>query len=123
MLGHEAHFARGVPSGLDNEMGNDRAFELGECIGQGSRCVILAGEADENAVSAERRDIARDIAGAADLDLAARHREHRRRRLRRNARDFAVDEVVKHEIADAEYGLLRYKLECFFKIEHACCRA
>ena len=123
MLGHEAHLARGVPSGLDHEMRNDRAFELGERIGQRPRRVVLADEPDENALRAERRDIARDIAGAADLDLAARDRKHRRRRLRRNARDFAVDEIVKHEIADAENGLLRHKLEGFFKIEHACCRA
>ena len=72
---------------------------------------------------AERRDIARHIAGAADLDFAARHREHRRRRLRRDARDLAIDEIVEHEIADAEHGLLGDELEGFFEIEHGCCRA
>ena len=40
------------------------------------------------------------------IDLAALDRDHRRRRLRRNARDFAIDEVVEHQIADAEHGLL-----------------
>ena len=30
--------------------------------------IVVADQADENAARAERRDIARDIAGAADLD-------------------------------------------------------
>ena len=36
MFGHEAHLAGGVPPRLDDEMGNDRAFELDEGIGQSS---------------------------------------------------------------------------------------
>ena len=122
VLGDEAHFSGGMPPRLDNEMGNDRAFELGQGVGQSPRRVVLAGKTDENAACAERRDIARDIAGAADLDFAARHRKHRRRRLRRNARDLAVDEVIKHQVADAEHRLLCDQLEGFFEIEHVCCR-
>ena len=34
--------------------------------------LVVADQADKNAVRAERRDVARDIAGAADLDLAVR---------------------------------------------------
>ena len=122
VLGHETHFARGVPSCLAHEMGNDRPFELGKGIVQCPRGVVLADQAYKNAPRPKRSDVARDIAGAADLDLATHNREHRRRRLRRNARDFAIDEIVEHQIADAENGLLRYELEGIFKIEHACCR-
>ena len=107
---------------LDNEMRTNRAIELGKCIGQCARRVILADQADKDAVRAKRTDIAGNIAGAADLDLAARNRQHRRRRLRRNAAHLAIDEIVEHEIADAEHGLLRYKLQRFLKIEHSCCR-
>ena len=118
MLGHETHLARGMPPGIDHQIGNDQIVNLAERIGQRAAGFIVADQADENAARAERCDIARDIAGAADLDLAARDREHRRRRFRRNARDFAIDEIVEHEIADAENGLLRQKLEGFFEIEH-----
>ncbi len=68
---------------------------------------------------AERRDIARYIAGAADLEHAMRDGEDRRWRFRRNARDIAIDEVVEHKIADAEDRLLWDNLEGFLEIEHA----
>ena len=60
---------------------------------------------DEDAVRAERGDAARDIAGAADNGLAALDRDDRRRRFRRNPRDVAVDEIVEHQVADAEHRL------------------
>ena len=41
------------------------------------------------------------------IDLAALDRDHRRRRLRRDARHLAIDEVVQHQIADAQHGLAR----------------
>ena len=119
MLGDEAHLARGLPRLVDHQIGHDRAVELAERVGQRQARLVVADQTDENASRAERGDIARHIAGAADLDLAVPDREHRRRRLRRNARDFAIDEIVEHEIADAEHGLLRNKLEGFFEIEHA----
>src|SRR6202034_3558544 len=81
--------------------------------------LIVADQAYQDAFGAERRDIARHIAGAADLDGAVPDREHRRWRLGRNARDFAIDEIVEHEIADAEHGLLGNKPEGFFEIKHA----
>ncbi len=122
VLGHEAHLARGVAPGIGDQMRNDRAVKLGEGIAQNPAGVVLADEADEDAARAERGDIAGDIAGAADLDLAALNRQHRSRRLRRYAGDFAIDEIVQHQIADAEHGLLGYELERFFEIEHVCCR-
>ena len=102
--------------------GTTQPLSLAKRIGQRQAGVVVADEADENAARAERGDIARDVAGAADLTFAVPDREHRRRRLGRNARDLAVDEIVEHEIADAEHGLLGNKLEGFFEIEHAYCR-
>ena len=67
--------------------------------------LVLADQADEDAARAERGDVARDIAGAADIGLAALDRDDRRRRFRRNPRHLAIDEFVEHEVADAEHGL------------------
>ena len=47
----------------------------------------------------------RDIAGPADMGFAARNGDDGHRRFRRNARDFAVNEFVEHEIADAQHRL------------------
>ena len=82
--------------------------------------VIVADNADEHAFRAEARDIARDVAGAADHDLLALHRDDRRRRLGRNARHLAIDEIIKHQVADAEHGELSGFLQLFFEIEHGC---
>ena len=79
---------------------------------------VLADKADEDATRAERSDIARDVAGAADIGLAALNRNHRRGRFGRNARHLAIDEFVEHEVADAEHGLLDDCLAQGFKIEH-----
>ena len=57
---------------------------------------------DKDAPRAERGDIARHVAGAADTDDVVADREHGRRRLRRDARNVAVNEIVEHDIADAE---------------------
>ena len=82
--------------------------------------VIVADNAEENAFCAERCDIARDVAGAADHDFLALHGDDRRRRLGRNARHLAIDEIVKHQVADAEDGELSGFLQLFFEIEHDC---
>src|SRR5277367_1245767 len=111
MLGDEAHLARGMASGFDDEMRLDRAIEPGEGLAQRPARFILTDQADEDATPPERHDVAGDIAGTADFDFAARYREHRRRRLRRNTRDFAIDKIIQHEVADAENGLLRHKLD------------
>ena len=80
--------------------------------------LVLADQADEDAARAERGDVARDVAGAADIGLAALHRDHRRRRFRRNPRHLAIDEFVEHEVADAEHGLAGNRMRQGVKIEH-----
>ncbi len=83
------------------------------------RCrVVLADQAYEDTARAERGDVARHIAGAADIGLAALHGNDRRRRFRRNPRHLAIDEFVEHEIADAEHGLAGNRMRQGFKIEH-----
>ena len=118
MLRDEAHLARGWPRVVDHQLGCDR-LKLAELIGQYATGLVVADQTDEDAVRPERGDVARDVAGAADLHLAPAHGEHRRRRLRRNARHVAIDEIVEHDVADAEHGLLGNTPEGFFKIEHA----
>ena len=119
MLGDETHLARGLPRLVDDEVGHDGAVEFAERIGQRQSGVVVADQADQDALRAKGRDVARHIAGAADLDLAVAHYEHRRRRLGRDARDIAVDEIVEHEIADAEDGLLVGLAQRLFEIKHA----
>ena len=121
MLGDEAHFARRRPRFIDHQFGHDRA-ELGERLAQREPGLVVADEADKNAGRAERRDVARHIAGAADLDRVALDRQHRRRRLGRNARDLAIDEVVEHHVADAQHRLLGNEPQRFLEIEHALAR-
>ena len=65
-----------------------------------------ADQADKHAFRAQRRDVAGDIVGAADLDGVVIDLEHRRRRFRRDARDLTINEIVEHHVADAQHGLL-----------------
>ena len=118
MLGDETHFARRLPCLVDHKFGNDGA-ELGERVAQDETGLVIADEADKDARRAQRGDVARHVAGAADLDGIVLDPQHRGRRFRRDACDFAVDEVIKHHIADAENGLLGNEPQRFLKIEHA----
>ena len=86
--------------------------------GERAAGLVVADHADEDAARAERHQIARDVAGAADHQLAALDRDHRRRRLRRDARHLAVDELVQHQIADAEHGLAGEIGKVFVEVEH-----
>ena len=106
VLRHVAHLARRLPCPVDHQVGDDRA-ELGERSAQCAAGLVVADQPDEYALRPERGDVARDVASAADLDRVVRHLQNRRRRLRRNPRDFAVDEIVEHDVADAKNGLLR----------------
>ena len=103
MLGDEAHLAGRRPRGVANQHAFDPAF-LRQRLLKLRAGLVLADQPDKDAASAERGDIARDVAGAADIGLAALGRDDRRRRLRRNPRHLAIDELVQHEIADAEHG-------------------
>ena len=122
MLGDEAHLARGLPRAVDHEIGDDRPIELGECVGEHEACGVIADKTDKDAARSERGDIARDRAGAADLGDIVPDRENGGRRLGRNARHLAVDEVIEHDVADAEHRLRCDELEGLFEIEHACQR-
>src|SRR5258705_13317368 len=103
MFGDEADFSGRRPRGVADQQALDPAL-LRKLSLQLAARVALADQANEDAASAERGDVARDIAGAADIGLAALNRDDRRRRFRRNPRYLAVDEFIQHEVADAEHG-------------------
>ena len=90
----------------------------GERLGQRNTGIIITNHADKDAARAKRYQIAGDVAGAANHDFGTLHRDHRRRRLRRNARHVAVDELVEHQIADAKHGLRGQIGQVFFEIKH-----
>ena len=117
MLGDETDLARGRTRRIDNEMGLDQGLG-GKRPHQGAAGFILADDADENAARSEAGNVARDVARAADGQIIARHRQNRSRRFGRNARDFAVDEIIKHQVSDADDGLLGNELDHFFEVEH-----
>ena len=110
MLGDEAHLARRRPRGIANQHGSRSASPAPASALSFAPASSSPTRPDEDAARAERGDVARDIAGAADIGLAALDRDDRRRRFRRNARHLAIDEFVEHEVADAEHGLARNRL-------------
>src|SRR5947208_4869762 len=117
MLGHEAYLARRRPRRIANQHAFDQAL-LRKLSFQFPARLVLTDQSDEDAARAERGDVARDVAGAADIGLAALDRNHRRWRFRRNPRHLAVDEFVKDEVADAEHRLADNRLRKGVKIEH-----
>src|SRR5215211_2151563 len=117
MLGNETDLSRRGPQGVADQHALDPAL-LRKLSLQLAARVVLADQADEDAASAERGDVARDIAGAADIGLAALDRDHGRRRFRGNPRHLAIDEFVEHEVADAKYGLAGNRVREGFEIEH-----
>src|SRR5262245_49934237 len=100
MLRDESHLARRRTRSIDDQRGFYERLRLQSRDDVASRLVI-ADHADEDAARSKRSDVARNVAGAADRDFAALDRQHRRGRLRRDAPNLAVDELVEHEIADA----------------------
>ena len=117
MLGHKAHLARGLARRIDHQMEFDQRMGA-ERLGQCAAGIVVADDADEDAARAERNQVARDIAGAADHQFAALDRDHRRGRFRRNARHLAIDKFIQHQIADAEHGLLGERGKVLVEIEH-----
>ena len=82
--------------------------------------IVVADHADEDAARAEARDVARHIAGAADDDVLAALTAITGAGASGEMRDdLAIDEVVEHQIADAEHRLLAELRQSFFEIEHA----
>ena len=117
MLGDEANLARGRTRRIDDEMGFDQRLG-GKRAHERTAGVILSDDAEENAARPERRNVARHVAGPTDGEIVAGDCENRSRRLGRDARDLAVDEVVEHQISNADDGLLGNELERVFEIEH-----
>src|SRR6185369_9403641 len=117
MLGDEANLARGLSLGVHHQMEFDERMRA-ERVGERAAGLVVAHDADEDAACAESDQIARDVAGAADHQFAALNGNHRRGRFRRDARHLAIDELVEHQIADAEYGLIGERGEMLVEIEH-----
>ena len=117
MLGDEAQLSRRRAAGIGNQHGLDPAF-LGQLATKFRARLVFADQAHKNAARAERGDVARDIAGAADIGLAALDGDDRRGRFRRNPRDLAVDEFIQHEVADAQHRLSGDGMREGVKIEH-----
>ena len=117
MIRNKAHLSGRRPARIHDQPRIDsrlaRKFRL-----QQFACRIRTDHADENAMRAERSDIAPDIARAADIHLAALNGDHRRGRFRRHALDVAIDELVEHEIADAQHGLASDIRGKSLEIEH-----
>src|ERR1700732_552294 len=117
MLGYEAHLSGRRPRGVANQHGFDQVLlrKLSFQFGGGG---VLADQSCKDAARAEGGDVARDVAGAADIGLAALDGNDRRGRLRRNPGYLAVDKFVEHEVADAEHGLANNRMRQGVKIEH-----
>jgi hypothetical protein len=86
--------------------------------GERMSCLVIANDSHKNAACAKTRNITRHITCTPDHELALRYRQHRRRRFRRNSRNIAVDEIVEHQVSDAEHSLLREPFDGVFKVEH-----
>ena len=67
-----------------------------------ARRVVHAGDGDERRLSAERRDVVRHVGRAAHPQHLVIEGDDRHRRLGRDARDAADDELVEHGVADDE---------------------
>ena len=117
VLGDETDLARGRARRVDNEVGLDQGLG-GKSPHQRTARFILADDTDENAAGAEASNVTRHVARAADGEIIACHCQNGSRRFGRNARDLAVDEIVKHQVSDADDGLLGNELDHFFEVKH-----
>src|SRR6516162_498510 len=119
VFGYEADLARRRARGIDDQMRLDPALESAERRPQRLAGCVVAAYTDEDAARAKTGGIARDIAGAADHLFLAGDCDYRCGRFWGNARHFAVNEIVEHEVPDAKDGLLGCEPQCFFEREHA----
>src|SRR5437764_149430 len=118
MFADEAHLSRRRTCTIDDQGGFYELLGLQPCNDIAPR-IVIPDQPDKDAARAERSDVARHVAGPADRDFVALDRQHRCRRLGRNTTDLAIDEVVEHQITDAEDGLLADALETFLEIQHS----
>src|SRR5215813_9779082 len=118
MFRDKANLTCSLARSIDDEMKLD---EWVACQGlrQGIAGVVVANRPDKDAARTEPYKVARDVARAANHDFRSLDRDHRRRRLRRNAGNLAVNELVQHQVADAENGLLGQGGEVFVEIGRA----
>ena len=123
MLRDEAQLAHRRAVRIDDEVRLDQAGMAGKSRAQDLPRLVIADHSEKDAARAETGNVAGDIAGAADKLFLALDREHGHRRFRRDAGDLAIDEVVEHQVADAEHGLLGHSGEKGREIEHRSCLA
>ncbi len=109
VFGDEPQFPRRLPRAISNQQWFDQRLAA-EFVLQGPASLIVTDQPDKNTFCAERGDVARDVAGATDIDLAALNRNDRRRRLRRDPRHLAIDKLVEHQVADAKDSLTTNRL-------------
>ena len=82
------------------------AFGSEQLLEHASRLVV-ADDADQGHLRAERRGVARDIGRTARPLLAARDLDHRHRRFRRDALNVAEPVAIEHHVADDQRARTR----------------
>jgi hypothetical protein len=95
----EPRLDRGLTFRIAHPRSGDARGLAGD-LGDGFAGGIEADDAEETSVAAEARDIARDIAGAADTQLLLTDLENRRRSFRRNPNDVAEQVAIEHRVAE-----------------------
>ena len=99
-VGDDANLRRRWSAGVADERWCDARFAAGvrEC----RRAIVHAGDGDERRLAAERGDVVRDVGRPADPEHLVIEGDDRHRRLWRNPRHAADDELVEHGVADHE---------------------
>jgi hypothetical protein len=91
-------------AGIDDQLGFETLLGVDHAA-QGRAGVVLTHQADQHRLGAERRDVAGHVARAAQHGGFLLDRDHRHRRLGRDAVDRAIDEAVQHHVAEHQHGL------------------
>src|SRR5262249_30175465 len=81
-------------------------------------CLVIADHSYEGASSTHICNVTGHIAGPPDDSLLTSDGNDGRGCLWRNARNIAIDEIIKHKIPDAEYCLLRNSPKRLIEVEH-----
>ena len=99
----EARLHRGRAGGIGEQSVIDPARGCSQPV-QDARLHVLADQADQHGIPAEFRDVAGEVAGAAQhVHRFAPLMEHRDRRLGRDPADLAIDIAVEHDVADDQH--------------------